>query len=475
MFVDANTFGSDHEERAVVCIFGSGPAGLTIAHSLAERGVDVALLEAGGIDFEDESQEFYRGTVVGDPYFDLSEARLRMFGGTSNHWGGYCKPLSPHDFEPHASFPYTGWPISAADITPFLEEACGILEVPNEFDEVNFTPRVLKTSFQFSPPVNFSIKYYDYCEQSPTLRVYLDSALTNLELEGGRVRAAQVTGRGGKSWTIAADYFVMCLGGIENPRMLLWINEQSNGGLVRNPDILGRYWMEHPHGHIADVVFEEIGADFFREGIASFALTGDAQREAGVLNAGLIVHEMAYDATKAMIADLMCVAPGLGRRLMSGFGKDLVCGARLRSHWEQAPVSENRVALGSEKDRFGIPRPELHWRRTDIDRRVIVETIRIFAEELAREDKGRVRLADWIRDDLPIPDHHIIAGWHHMGGTRMSGSATEGVVDPNLKLHGLDNLYVSGSSVFPSAGYANPTLAIVQLSLRLAEHLAGRF
>jgi choline dehydrogenase-like flavoprotein len=475
MFVEAKAFEAGHVERAQVCVFGSGPAGLTVAHGLAEQGINVLLVEAGGLDFEDDSQEFYRGTVVGDRYFDLSEARLRMFGGTSNHWGGYCIPLSPQDFEPHPFLRDVGWPISAADLAPFLGEACNILDITNEFGEKYFAPKVIRTSFQYSAPVHLGEKYFDYCAESQNLRVCLDSALTGLRLDERAIHEAQVTTSEGRPWSVVADNYVICLGGIENSRMLLWMNEKSNGGLVPRSEILGRYWMEHPHAHVADVVFHQSGPDFFRDGKANFALTKDAQHEARVLNAGLLVEEQAYDATKELIADLMCVAPALGRELMAAFGKDLVCGARLRSHWEQAPVRENRVALGQEKDRFGIPRPVLHWHRSDLDRRVIVETVRIFGDELAREDLGRLRLADWIRDDLPIPDTRTMAGWHHMGGTRMSASANDGIVDRDLRLHGIENLYVGGSSVFPAAGYANPTLTIVQLSLRLAQHLARKY
>ena len=88
MFLDAARFPSGHVQRSRVCVFGSGPAGVTLARALARRDVPVLLVEAGSDEYEETSQEFYRGTVIGDDYYDLSEARLRMFGGTSNHWAG---------------------------------------------------------------------------------------------------------------------------------------------------------------------------------------------------------------------------------------------------------------------------------------------------------------------------------------------------------------------------------------------------
>ena len=471
MFVDATSFGADHTEHSEVCIFGSGPAGMTLAYRLASQGTRVLLIEAGGMDYEDWSQDLYRGKVIGDTYYDLSDARLRMFGGSSNHWGGRCIPLDAHDFEAHPHFENTGWPITGKDLEPYLQAACDIVEIPNTFTDSNFTPRIRKTMFQYSPPVLFGEKYLEFCADSPNIRTCLETALTDLQPEGQVISQARVTTRGGESWTIKADTFVMCLGGIENSRMLLWMDANNNHALNGNRDVLGSYWMEHPQAYLGDVLIDAPGQDFFSEGEATFALSRAAQFEAGILNAGLELSEAAYGRTKGMIADLLCVAPALGTRMMHGIGKSLVCGARLQSHWEQAPVRSNRVQLGAELDAFGIPQTELYWQRSTEDRTTIVETVRIFAEELANHDLGRAHLAKWVREGAPIPNDVLIAGWHHMGGTRMSDDPARGVVDKNLKVHGLGNLYIGGSSVFPSGGYANPTLTIIQMSLRLAEHL----
>ena len=473
MFVEAKDFPPGHVERAQVCVFGSGPAGMTVARSLEAKGLDVIMVEAGGFDFEDESQAFYRGTVIGDRYFDLSEARLRMFGGTSNHWGGWCIPLSPQDFGTHPGFDNAAWPITHEDLAPYIPEACEILEIGTDFSESEYTPEVQKTRFQYSS-VLFGIKFRGICEESKRLRVALNSALTGLALEGTAIRSAEITSYADTSWRIEADRYILCLGGIENSRMLLWLNEQANGGLIRNGDLLGRYWSEHPQAYLGEVVFEQTGPDFYVQNKASFRLNAATQRAAGVLNAGILLQEEWYKGTKAMIADLLCVAPELGRRMMDALGQnELICGARVRSHWEQETIRDNRVALGKERDPYGIPTPELHWRRTEKDRNTVVQTTRIFADSIARHGRGRMRLADWILNDEPIPDETTMAGWHHLGGTRMSDSPASGIVDPDLRVHGIDNLYVGGSSVFASGGAGNPTLTIVKLSLRLAEHLAA--
>ncbi|NNE20310.1 MAG: GMC family oxidoreductase, partial [Myxococcales bacterium] len=456
-------------------VIGSGPAGMTTAVSLAEKGFDVMLVEAGGLHLTAESQAQYAGEVVGDPYYDISFARLRMFGGTSNHWGGYCIPLDSHDFEPHPHFPDTGWPISKSELDPYLEAACNILEIPNDFEEKLVTPSLRKTRFQFSsPPVKFGYKYDEICRSSVRLRILLNSVLTDLSIENRTIKGASIKTADGRELSIRARCFVLCMGGIENSRLLLWINETHKGRLVQDSRTLGRYWMEHPHAVVAEILVES-GPDFFDGGKASFALTKRRQFELGVLNVDLLIEEQAYDTTKGLIADVLCYAPALGRRLMDLFGKNLVCGARVRSHWEQEPLFENHVSLDSAKfDDLGIPQAKLHWKKSESDRKTIVKTVNEFARQMADSELGRVRVVNWVADDGPIATQKIMAGWHHMGGTRMSESPDQGIVDRELRVHGIENLYVGGSSVYPSGGYANPTLTIVQLSLRLSDEIQRR-
>ncbi len=475
MFVDVSALESGAVLRARVCVIGSGPAGMTTAIALVKKGFEVILVEAGGRNLTGESQAEFEGEVIGDRYFDLSFARLRMFGGTSNHWGGFSIPLDQHDFETHPNFPDTGWAISKSDLDPYLEATCEILDIPNNFEDELVTPSLRRTRYQFSTPVKFNYKYDEFCKSSERLRVCLSSALTDLTVKDGAIESAVVTAADGRKFSVKAECFVLCAGAIENSRLLLWMNQQSEGRLIPNSRTLGRYWMEHPHANVGDFLLEA-GPEYFRTGLlgphASFALTKEAQYELGVLNAHLIVEEQAYATTKGWIADLLCVAPALGERLMALFDKSLVCGARIRSLWEQEPRFENRVALDSTKrDGLGIPQVDLHWKKSEADRRTIVVTGNEFAREVANSEVGRVRLVNWVIDDGPITPQKVMGSWHHMGGTRMSEGPDQGIVDRDLRVHGLRNLYIGGSSVFPSGGYANPTLTIVQLALRLGDEI----
>jgi choline dehydrogenase-like flavoprotein len=463
-----------YPEHAQVCVVGSGPAGLTLAHTLATAGIKVFLVEAGGLELDDASQDAYKGEVIGDPYFDLSLARLRYFGGTSNHWTGWCRPLTAGDFLPNPARA-ASWPILAADLEPFNDRASDVLEIPHGFPVEQLSPDLIRGSISLSG-VNFGVKYLESCDADPNLRLFLNSTLVNLSFDGDDVRSAEIRTNDQRSYSLAADNFVLCLGGIENSRLLRFINEQ-NGGVLPSGDLIGRYWMEHPHVQLGDVVFFGDGMRLVKDppDVFSLYLSDQARVRAGILNAGLVVDPHLYrDGWKADVAEILCVAPALGRRLMALADEELVCGFRLRSEFEQQPVAENRVALGQTADAFGVPRTELHWRRSEADRATIADNARLIAEELARLDLGRIRLADWVVNGEAIPDFDTMAGWHHMGGTRMGTSASDSVVDANLKVHGIGNLYVGGSSVFPTSGFANPTYTIVRLSLRLADHLSAQ-
>ncbi|WP_289042436.1 GMC family oxidoreductase [uncultured Aliiroseovarius sp.] len=472
MFVSESSPVAPISDPFDTCVIGSGPAGMTLAIKLAQVGQRVALIEAGNLEYDDWSQSQYQGRVVGDPYYDLDNARLRMLGGSSNHWAGHCIPLEAEDFLPRADHPDTGWPITIDAVAPFLDEACDILEMPNDFADAPYTDTIRKTRFQWSPPVLFNEKYHDDIAQSSNLTTYLGSALIGVDHDGTRITSARLQRRGGEKFDLPARTFVICTGGIENSRLLLWINAQNNNSLIPNHDLIGRCWTEHPHAQLGEVLFEDLPDGFFHNDEATFSLTRARQDESGILNAALQVEQYSYSRTKKLVADIACVAPALGSRLFEALGKELVCGARLHGQWEQAPVAQNRVALASlDRDAYGIPRPQLHWQRSDTDRKTIAETVRLFAEDLARTGKGRVRMADWITEGRPIPDDGMMAIWHHMGGTRMDDDPARGITDKDLRVHGLENLYLGGSSVYPTGGYANPTLMIVQLSLRLAAHL----
>jgi hypothetical protein len=473
MLRDLNSAAPTDDGVFDVCVIGAGPAGISIALELARRNKRVALCEAGGFEMTEDSQACYRGTVVGDPYFALDATRLRYFGGTSGHWAGWCYTLDDVDFRRKDRIsPLTHWPIGKADLAPYLPTACSLLDIkpPPAPRLLSPTKGLQELYFSFSPPTRFGEKYRKAITDSKTITLVLNANLTGVQVRDGRVVQADFTSYTGNKSTVRARAYVFAMGGMENSRQLLWHNTRSNGALFARGLPVGKYWMEHPHFTIGAALVD-FGLPDKRQ---FFGLTPQKQLDLGVLNAALRLEPLGRSGTKRLVKDLMCVAPSIGEWAAGLAGENLVCGVKLRAAWEQAPRAENGFTLDPKKvDRFGIPEPVLHWRKGDLERKTLARTASQFNDWLMGRKLGRLKLDSWVlgRGDYPTNDE--LGGHHHMGGTRMADSPASGVVDKDCRVFGSKNLYVAGSSVFPSGGHTNPTLSIVQLGLRLADHLAG--
>lgn len=456
-----------------VVIIGSGPAGLTTAIALHGKGKRVLVLEGGARGFDENSQDIYQGQVVGDPYFDLDLTRLRQFGGSSNHWGGFCRPLDDFVFEKRLGSDILQWPISKSDLDPYIPGARDILELTPEGEDylVDETYGIRRLYWEFSPPVSFGRKYGEHIETTEGLDLCVGANVTGFDTEDDRISGIIAQDYDKNLTTVFGDVVVLCTGGLENSRLLL-AAEQAQEGHFLDPRVpLGQYWMEHPHFWVGTVV---VPKDFPEN--SAFGMTAEQQERLGILNCSLRlgrIRPMERSAAKRIAASIACTAPELGNWLYSAMDRRLICGSALRAAWEQEPRAENRILLSqTETDRFGMPRIELHWTKSTLDRKTIEESFVHFGTYLAETDIGRARLSGWLNRDRDYPEDDELAGHHHMGGTRMADTPDLGVVDRNCRAYGRRNLYIGGSSVFATAGQSNPTMTIVQLSLRLADHLA---
>ena len=456
------------------CIIGTGPAGITVARKLARAGKKVALLEGGDEQYSQESQDLYGGEIVGDKYFPLDTSRLRFFGGTSNHWAGWCKQLDEEDFDEKGEFSKTKWPISKKDLDLYLTEASYVLELSKQNEDRDFSDSGLRQSyFTFShPTVRFAKKYGDEIIYSKNITLILNANVTSFQTNGSSVTSVGIYNESKESIHLRANKFILAAGGIENSRLLLWANKLTNGELIKNSSMLGRYWMEHPVFTVGQAILTgDLAMETGKKGIAFLSPTKKTMLEQKILNCSLRFEPVSYKGAKKIISDLACVAPSLGRWAFDLLDRELLCGARLRASWEQEPVATNRIELSDDLDRLGMPRPTLYWKKNKTDLRTVRKTAEVFGNYLAKENIGRIKLDDWVLGKADYPEDDELAGYHHMGGTRMASSSAEGIVDSNCKIFGQNNFFVAGSSVFPSSGYANPTLPIVQLALRLGDHL----
>ena len=462
--------GYKNNSKFDVAIVGAGAAGITLATKISSKGKKVAIIEAGDQNFTEESQEIYSAKTIGDPYFDLSVARLRFFGGSTNHWAGWCRTFDKVDFDRGYLGEEFKWPIEWEDLNNYKQSACDILEISSKFNDFTIeNSKIKKIDFNFSPPVNFKDKYFKDLIKNQNVQVFLNTNLTDVELNNNKIVKLILNSYRGLETKIVADKFIFAMGGIENSRYLLWFRKKYGSNFISNTEALGRYWMEHPHFTLGQAIFNKnkiLESNYY-------SLTPQTQKDNSILNCGFKIKYISESSTRSLVREILCLAPKLGQSLLKFANKDLICGALLNAAWEQAPNYENKITLDKRFDKFGIPKPILHWKKKPIDRKTITQSIFEFNKWLNDIDGGRLQLMDWIVNEKDYPEDDLLAGYHHMGGTRMHNSLRYGVVDSNCKVYGSNNLYIAGSSLFTTGGHNNPTLPIVQLALRLADHLSS--
>jgi choline dehydrogenase-like flavoprotein len=520
----------DSSIEADLCIIGGGLAGITLAREFLGTRVRVCILESGGLDFEADTQALCDGTNVGQPYYELEESRLRFFGGTTQVWGGRCVPLDPIDFAERPWVPWSGWPITRDDLDPYYERAQRYFEIgPLVYDEriwdvINvsppaFDPSEVRTDF-WQIDEKFSRFNWSNChdlERAPNVEIFIHANVTQIQTdpEERTVESLEVASLHGRRGRCRARRYVLAAGGIDNPRLLLASNRIRPHGLGNAHDLVGRFFMEHPHARAARVVADRPFRllDTFRkrktaEGLLFAPILRPAeelQKREGILNTSVSLRYqrppgMRIDPVKSIYRSVKHRAnpTSQGRRAWWLYRRANVLRHRLTDstirRWrlnrgtrglffiaraEQAPSPDSRVLLSGRRDALGMPLADLDWRIGEMDKRSIAVFVKTLDHAFRRLGLGRVDAQEWLLDESagwPLDrsiGHHPIGGYHHMGTTRMSSDPTRGVVDADCRIHGIDNVYVAGSSVFPTAGWANPSLTIVALTYRLAAHLRG--
>jgi choline dehydrogenase-like flavoprotein len=525
MFIDARSLPSGTVIECEVCIAGAGAAGITIARELIGAGFRVALLESGSLTFDPDTQELYAGTDIGRPFLDLASCRLRYFGGTTNHWGGWCMPLDELDFEARPGIPFSGWPFDRHHLEPWYRRAQPVCQLgaydydpsfwgiandkaPDPFRGPHFVLKML----QESPPTRFGTVYEAPLRQAANVTVYLNANALYFATndEGTEVAHLPVRTLSGVELEFRSKFYVLAAGGIENPRLLLLSGRSMAAGLGASHRTVGRYLMTHlvysggaiaPSNPYADFGFYtgRDGAHRTVDGIDrkfvsfigvseatmrnrslpgtrfiwqyKFAPVHDTIEAARRLLAGTDGGEKALQDLASVFRDLDGLAEQAVRKLVLHEGLP-VDALQLGCSSEQLPNPESRVELGADLDPLGLPRVAVDWQVTAEDKRKIYATSRLLGAELGRAAFGRLQ-SPLIDDDSTWPED-MYGDAHHMGTTRMHRDPAQGVVDENCRVHGVANLHVAGSSVFPTSGSANPTLTIVALAIRLADHLRHR-
>jgi choline dehydrogenase-like flavoprotein len=523
MISDLRTLPREAALNADVCIIGGGAAGIAIAREFISSPLKVVLLESGGLHSNAAVQNLYAGASVGEKYYKpLEECRSRYLGGSTNCWGAIFRPLDPIDFEKRSWVPLSGWPVSYGEVRPWLRQAhanygAGPFMYDGAAWNASQTPPAGVDPKKFSPmvwhfnsradTVSFGKRFRQELRMAPNIHVFLNANATELLTDecGHAVESVRVKTLGGDVRDIRARTVIVACGGIENARLLLASTAAQPHGVGNNRDLVGRYFHEHlemPIGFLVNDGEIPPGARYSRlrklQGtfcLPGFALPPGLQAAHRTLNAALSVDPI-YDRESALIAfqnlrssiKAKRVGPGLlghlwklclgGNKLAPEAWRRVVQGDRPQgepdkffvfARAEQAPNPDSRVKLLRETDALGMPRACLDWRTNELDRTALRLMTNLITSEFARLGLGRVIENPWPADG-GWPEG-IVGGPHHMGTTRMSDDPSTGVVDRNCRVHGVDGLYIAGSSIFPTGGHANPTLTILAFALRLAAHI----
>lgn len=532
------------EQAADVCVVGSGPAGIALAIELSERGRRVLVLESGGETHDAALQELSASTMAEPRVHDDTRITMsRRLGGTSNRWGARCQPFDTIDFEPRPWVPGAHWPIALHDIEPWYARACELVDcgAPVFRDQgidgiASIDTRVDLTRLErFSNRPRLQLLHRERLRDDPLIDLRLHCTVVDATLgDGERITHLSVCTPDGTRHTVPVQQVVLAMGGLETTRLMLNL-QQRHTMLFGGPQgVLGRYYMAHVIGEVADVDWYteamDRAFDFFVDDHGSYVrrrmIPSDAQqREHRLPNVSFwpVVPPVADAGHGSALLSSVFVAMSIGpvgrllvaeaiRRYHAPEGTALaphlrnivfglpsaISGAasflrqRYLSHWrmpgffvrnpsrtyglsyhaEHFPADCSRVLLSDDRDRHGLARLHVDLRFRDHDAQALFRAHELMRDWLAVTGLGRLRYRQPAQQTAQAILDIARHGTHQIGTARMASNAAEGVVDGNLRCFDVPNLHVASSAVFPTSGQANPTLTLVALSVRLAAQLA---
>ena len=529
-FIDLEKLEDAGSIKADLCIVGSGPAGATIAKELAGSKIQVLIVEGGGTEQTPANQALYDVENLGaDRATPQDRVRNRVVGGSSHTWAGRCVSLDDIDFETRGWVPHSGWPISLQDVYPFLDRSRKYLGIgPNIYDDrlwkqlglsplrPRIDPAFLKSQFwQYSrdecnppEPTRFSRTVAGMNASNVRLLMHANVTQINTSEDGARVKSLEVRTPDGRSAEVQAKTVVLACGALENARLLLASNKIARAGVGNSHDLVGRFLMDHPGCTLglfdprrSVAIQSRFGCYFLdhKDGRSLYAfglkLSPEIQHKEQLLNCAAFLPQApsadkSWSALKRLvrsgaepcrpsrvkdaaivIGDLPWLLGNVYRRVARRQAPILrIDEPSLYCSVEQTPNPSSRVTLGRQTDALGIPLLRIDWRIGELERRSVLRLNELVGAELRRAGLPEYVPNKHLSEDVNWRSQFIDRA-HPSGTTRMSDSPRQGVVDRNCRVHGVGGLYIAGSSVFPTAGHANPTLMIVALAIRLADWL----
>ena len=463
-----------------ICIVGTGAAGMELVRQLNNSSLSITLIESGFEEYDWQIQKLGRFQQIGHPirsadhshYFGIEEAKIkepfiRQFGGTLNIWGRRWKALEPIDFLQKPYISDSGWPISYENLYPYcrlVADEYGMIEAMPESKIPDSIPLLTSGLPCFSLKLKVSkiqksfdiIKnFQDSLLQSSNTRLILGATAVEILLSDNLEHVSELVLRSldGQECRVRSRLFILACGTIENTRLLLCSNSQIRTGIGNAYELVGRNLLDHPK--------IKAGRFFLFPHHKNFPEALDYIFEGGKeVHCEISLHP---DLLKEWELPNHCM-----RFYRSALRKDNN-DYKVIFFLEQLPNLESRIILSDERDELNRPIACLDWQFRDLDKTCFQRFVEKMKFLLIKNNIGTLCMDEKFLDMRLLKDAS-----HHMGTTRMAKKPQDGVVDTNCKVFGIDNLYISGSSVFPSGGNANPTLTIFALARRLADHLKSQ-
>lgn len=523
MIVDFRIVGAAGFPSATTVIIGAGAAGLAVALALGDRGRHVIVLESGGAAGSSAGADSLNDGTTGEvPYAGLVQGRARGLGGTTTLWHGQCMRLHSLDLAERPWVAGSGWPLTLDQLAAYYDAAERWLDVSGRgygeqrwmehprLPPLPWDPEHLLHDFtEYTPQPSLAQRHRTRLRHHDAVHVVLNATATRILLDGERVCGVEVRGPDGQQARVGVQHLVVACGALESAR-LLQLSDPAGIGLGTGRQHTGRYLQDHPIIRTAEVlspdyrVLQDRYVVLHRQGRRLFPkvrLAPTAQERHRLLDAtAVFVHEHTSPALTAArglvlaararrrperpLHDVVAALRGAVPVLSTAYRRNVqgLATAQRPAHvwlqlWlEQAPDPDRRVTLGAGRDALGLRQAHVDWSCRDQELETSRLMTRWIGSDLERMGVATLRELAPMRDDTAWR-RSVSDAAHPAGTTRLSRSPREGVVDLDLQVHGTAGLYVVGGSVFPTSGYANPTLTIVALALRLAEHLlpaAGR-
>ena len=494
-FIDARTVPEGTVLEPDLAIVGAGPVGISMALALANTPLHVVLLESGGMTFDAKTQALYDGAEVGDPYLSLQASRVRFMGGSTNIWGGWCRPMDSIEFEERSWMPHSGWPFGVDALKPYYPRAQVLCEAgPWLYEKAESWPQeeqptvalgdggMVTRWFQFSKmrnstlPTHFGERYAEDLKRVRNLSTYIHANVTRLGLDSGgaKINELDVATLSGRHFKVKPKCTVLAMGAVEIARLMLASNDVMAPGIGNAHDLVGRFFADHPipRDTATLVLFDGKLAPYYMHNqvihgaiMRAGLFPSEKYRRADHVLDSSITIENPTKLDDLGQAALAATASALGVDASQATAYSLGCGI------EVTPDPDRRFTLDTGRDALGIPKLKLHMRIADSDFAHFRKTLTELGRQLLASRTGMLRLnakerGQWLAE--------LDWGNHHMGTTRAHVDPRKGVVDGNLQVHGISNLFVAGNSVYPTYGAVNPTVNLVAMALRLTDHLKGQ-